>query len=103
PVRDFILQNKLSMIASLCSSGLIYVSIILPLLFKFGTEKTRILMLVLYGGAFALMPLFSKLLNLDTMNVVLSRLTPFVILFICICIYLISMVISSSIWEKKEY
>lgn len=103
PVRDMILNNRFILATSLITVALVYVGLILPILFKLGTEKSRYLMIVLYAGIFALVPAISNSLELTGVTYLIQRLNPLILLFISICLYLISLVISTSICAKKEY
>lgn len=102
-LRTTILQNSVVIIPSLCAVGFIYIAIILPILFKLGTEKARFIMLLLYALVFAIMPLAEKALDLSATTALISKINPLILLFISLCIYLISMVVSTSISERKEY
>lgn len=86
----------------LAIAGMAYISILLPLLFRFGTEKARIYMMLgvliplLAGG---LISVLSTSFSIQLNDAVLV----FGIVLLCLIVILVSMVLSIHIVEKKDY
>ncbi len=91
---------------------LLLTTVIIPLQLKYGAEKSRIAIFVIYGGIAALFILAMKLINSSNLNVnqavsKLDTLPPFLVLMaiaaVCAAVMVISYLISVRIMEKKEF
>ena len=95
------LLQQLAVVGAICGIGLVMISVLLPLIFKFGVEKSRILLilvclvptLVAIGAVRADIPMPSA-----QMLSFLIKLSPLAV----ILIYFLSYLISLSIYKKKE-
>ena len=94
-------ESILINLASL-SAGITVMSVIFPLLFKYGVEKGRILMMLVFFAPIAILMIVSKLgVPMPDEETIKSfiYLSP----FIAAVIFLISFYISLSIYKKKEF
>lgn len=95
------LLQQLAVVGAICGIGLVMISVLFPLIFKFGVEKSRILLilvclvptLVAIGAVRAGIPMPSA-----QMLSFLIKLSPLAV----ILIYFLSYLISLSIYKKKE-
>ncbi len=82
--------------------AVLFISVLLPLLFKFGVEKGRLLMFVIFFIPMAFVYIYKKTnLGLPSKETLtsLGYLSPLLLLII----FLISIAISIRIYEKKEF
>lgn len=80
-------------------------SFVLPVLFKFGVEKARMIMFVIFGAPTVLVVAFLKLVekyNIPMPNQTQVKFVLYVSPLIVLLIYLLSYSISVGIYEKKE-
>jgi len=95
-------KEVLMSVSALMSLGVIFTSFILPIIFKFGVEKGRLVVMVLFLAPSVLVMLISKL-NLRLPNEeAISRMFYFLPL-IAIAILLFSIYLSVLIYSKKEF
>lgn len=84
------------------SIGILMMSFILPIMFKFGVEKGRILMMIILFTPTAIIMLLSKVgvsnINEETLNMYINYLP-----IVAIVILILSVFISLSINRKKEF
>jgi ABC-2 type transport system permease protein len=97
-----------SLVASLAIGGvaLLFLSIILPIIFKFGVEKGRMLMMTIFFVPAILVMLISSLGIALPNKLMLEKLTiylPFVLPVMVIGVLLISIYISIGIYTRKEF
>lgn len=86
---------------TLCAVGILYISIILPILFKYGVEKSRLIVMMIFFTPFIIAILSSKLgINVSYKQIL--NTSYFTFLLISIVIFIISTLISLSIYKKKE-
>ena len=98
------MELKAAMIIILVVNGIaiLFLSILLPLLFKFGVEKGRLLMFVIFFIPLAFVYIYKKI-NLGLPSKETFELLGYLSPVFLIIIVLISMVISIRIYEKKEF
>lgn len=78
--------------------SIIYVAVMLPIIFKFGTEKSRIIMLVLYMGAFFSLSVISEIF-LEVFTAV-----PMVgIVLGVVLVYIVSVSVGLKIYNNKAF
>ena len=99
PLSEGVLVNLATL-----SSGVLIVSVVFPILFKFGVEKGRILMMVVLFSPTALIVLLSKLdFKMPIVDEELIKLLLYISPAISLAIFAISIIISVSIYNKKEF
>ncbi len=99
--RNITAESLVTIAASL-SIGLIFMSINLPVNFKFGVEKSRFIILGLFGLPTVTIVILSKAnipLPSEEFLIKLIRFLP----FLAVALLIISILVSISIVEKKEY
>lgn len=102
---QFIEINMVEMSGIMLSIGLIYSAIILPCIFYFGTIKARYVLLLTYVLIFVL----ANNIKNSALNEAMYKVTSVfngslvMMLIVAVIISLISYMISSKIWEKKEF
>lgn len=97
------LSNNLIMSLSFLGLGILIMSLILPLLFKFGVEKGRILMmLIFFVPAIFIMLLPSLGVSLSEPNETLLKTITYVTPFALVLTLVISLLTSIRIYQKKE-
>lgn len=104
--------------AAIGTAALIFASIILPLIFRFGAERARIFTMVVAAVPFfilmtiqnikpakdfcsTLFTQFSSYLN-TPQGLVFLKLLPAIALILCACIYMISYAVSRAVYQKRE-
>lgn len=99
PLSEGVLVNLATL-----STGVLIVSVVFPILFKFGVEKGRILMMVVLFSPTALIVLLSKLdFKMPIVDEELIKLLLYISPAISLAIFAISIMISVSIYNKKEF
>ena len=83
------------------SIGMIMLSVILPIMFKFGVEKGRLYMMVAFFSPTILLATFASIIPNKPNEALLNSIV-YSIPFVAIVVLLISMYISVSIYQKKE-
>ncbi|MDL2234784.1 ABC-2 transporter permease [Christensenellaceae bacterium OttesenSCG-928-L17] len=97
-LSDFTLAVILPMFVLPMCMGLLMQAILLPLSFRFGTEKTRILMMIFAGGG-ATFLVSSNLLDMN-----LSFLSNSALLLLgSLVLYAVSIAVSLQIYKKKDF
>ncbi|WP_254306729.1 ABC-2 transporter permease [Clostridium sp. 001] len=99
----------LSVTGIILAMGFLFISFILPIVYKFGVEKSRIFIFVIFIIPFAVIMLgrskFAKLklspLAVQYMNIILQYL-PVIVLLITILIIVVSYSISVKIYSNKD-
>lgn len=97
-----ITTESLVIIASSLSIGTLFMSINIPINFKFGVEKSRFIILGLFGLPTVLLVILSKAnipLPSEDFFIKLLRFLP----FLAVALLIISLLVSITIVEKKEY
>ena len=89
---------------------MLFLSVILPFLFKFGAEKGRVVMFIMVGAITAIAFAITKVAPKANMGDLVAKLQQLslpvvmvIIVAIALCLLMVSMSISSSIIKKKEY
>lgn len=99
--RVHVTNEDLITILAVSAIGFILISIMLPLVYKFGVEKARLLLTAVFGIPFALV-LIAKSMNLpmpdDNSISLLLELSP----FIAAVFFIVSFCISDLIYRNKE-
>lgn len=96
-------ENILSSLAIL-SVGIIVISVIFPILFKFGVEKGRILMMIALFAPTGIIVLLSKLgLEIPAVNEEILKLLIYLSPVFALVLFAISVLISLSIYKNKEF
>lgn len=95
------------LIISICSlvTGLVYPAIILPLSYKFNSDKGRFLLMIIngsFGGIFAVFSINENVYNSFLGLVDIVKFLPFIALALVVILYIISWQISVKIYEKRE-
>ncbi|WP_333860550.1 ABC-2 transporter permease [Clostridium sp.] len=85
----------------LSTVGILYISIILPILFKYGVEKSRLIVLMVFFAPWIIVVLFLKL-NIDVPYKQIFNKPSLILPLISIVIFIISILISLNIYKKKE-
>lgn len=87
---------------ALFAAGVWFMSLTLPLVFKFGVEKGRTAMFILIALPTIVVVLFSKL-NLPMPSESFWNMLPIVIAVTSVLVLVLSVLISISIYQKKEF
>lgn len=96
-------ENILSNFAIL-SVGIILISVIFPILFKFGVEKGRILMMIVLFAPTGIIVLLSKMgFEIPTVNEEILKLLIYLSPVFALVLFAISVLISLSIYKNKEF
>lgn len=99
--KMYSIESILISLASL-SAGITVMSVIFPLLFKYGVEKGRILMMLVFFTPIAILMMVSKLgLSMPDEETIKSFI--FLSPIIALMLLLVSIYISLSIYRKKEF
>lgn len=97
---------QLQVLIVVLSFGFLYISVFLPVLFKFGSEKGRIVMLLFYAIPILVYMIISK--KIDLFEIIQSAenmtLLSFYVLLLVTTIVtnIISIIVSISVYEKKD-
>lgn len=95
------MENVMTCLATL-SIGMVIMSVIFPLIFKFGVEKGRIFMMIVLFAPTALILLLSKLeISMPDEKTIQSLL--YLSPIVAAVIFIASIYISMSIYNKKEF
>lgn len=85
-------------------AGIIFLSIMFPLLFKFGTEKSRLISMSVMMLPTIIFMIVAQMGYLDHLNIkMLMKWLPYSFLVVSIFCLAISYKVSLNIFEKKEY
>ncbi|MDD4438528.1 MAG: ABC-2 transporter permease [Tissierellia bacterium] len=96
-----LMENVMTCLATL-SIGMVIMSVIFPLIFKFGVEKGRIFMMIVLFAPTALILLLSKLeISMPDEETIKSLL--YLSPIVAAVIFIASIYISMSIYNKKEF
>lgn len=96
-------ENILSSFAIL-SAGIIIISVIFPILFKFGVEKGRILMMIVLFAPTGIIVILSKLgLEMPSFDAEILKLIIYLSPVFALVLFSISVLISLSIYKNKEF
>lgn len=96
-----LMENVMTCLATL-SIGMVIMSVIFPLIFKFGVEKGRIFMMIVLFAPTALILLLSKLeISMPDEKTIQSLL--YLSPIVAAVIFIASIYISMSIYNKKEF
>ena len=76
---------------------LMFISVALPVIFKYGSGKGRLIFLICFAAIFA--AFYFELFNADS----IMRLHPAAIIIFTAAIFVLSVIISCRIYEKKEF
>ena len=96
-----LVENVMTCLATL-SVGIVIMSVIFPLIFKFGVEKGRIFMMIVLFAPTALILLLSKLeISMPDEETIQSLL--YLSPIVAAVIFIASIYISMSIYKKKEF
>ncbi len=95
-------KEVLMSVSALMSLGVIFTSFILPVIFKFGVEKGRLVVMILFLAPSVLVMLISKLnLRLPSEDAISQMF--YLLPVIAVAILLFSVYISVRIYSKKEF
>lgn len=100
--REMELKPAMMIVLAVNGIAVLFLSILLPLLFKFGVEKGRLLMFVIFFIPMAFVYIYKKI-NLGLPSKETFELLGYLSPVFLIIIVLISIVISIRIYEKKEF
>lgn len=97
------LEFLLTLLGSAAAS-LLLVSILLPLLYRFGPQTARILMMVIFMGTFLLAGLFFKNASLPTLLTSVQTVTAIVLgaLAFSVVLFVLSYLLSCKFMEQKD-
>ena len=102
PVEGFGLEEHLIATIGILSVAILFVSLLLPLVFKFGVEKSRLFLIAIFAAPTAAI-LVMKQLGLPTPSesdlTAILKLAP----LICLALFVLSYFISLKIYSKKEF
>lgn len=99
---NFVLSEFLLIMALALAVGFFAPSIVLPLIFWFGSEKGRFINIIVVVVAISLINVFMDMGNDFTMILSAEQMV-FAVIGIAVLVYCISCAISTAIFEKKEY
>lgn len=102
---DFSLGECLMLMLCAIIAGLVYPAIILPLSYKFNSEKGRFLLMIINGLCGGIMAVFStseNAFNFLAKLVNISEFLTFIALALIVIMYIISWQISVKIYEKRD-
>lgn len=95
--NGFDARSYLSIVAMMLLVSFVNTSVILPIYFKFGTEKARIIYMVGVGATTGITMGVSVGMSDD-----LTAINPFVWVMISLALYGLSWIVSINLYEKKE-
>lgn len=101
PVQDFGLKEHLLSILILICIAMLFILILLPFIFRFGVEKSRLIMFAVFAAPTAAVVVFGKTgASLPSEATLLSfaKVLPLLI----VLLYLLSFYLSERIFSKKE-
>lgn len=96
-------KNILITIGGVVAICILYQSIFLPIIFKFGTEKGRIIFFIGCAVPYVLIYLINKTNLLKAPSQDLIDLLPVIVVIGTVVISILSMLISNKIYNKKEF
>lgn len=101
-----LLFTKLNLLINVgtLSVGILIISVVFPLLFKFGVEKGRILMMMVLFAPTGIILVMSKLgIKVPTVDAELIKLLVYISPLVALVLFAISILISLAIYKKKEF
>lgn len=100
------LESTLSSIGGSLVAIIVLISILYPVLFKYGSEKGRIGLFIIWFGIFAIIALLSKVVNINISDDLITFLYTYgLVIFglLSIASIIISYIISNKIYKNKEF
>ena len=98
-----LMENILINVGTL-SVGILIISVVFPLLFKFGVEKGRILMMMVLFAPTGIILIMSKLgIDIPTVNEEIIKLIVYLSPLFALALFTLSILISLFIYNKKEF
>lgn len=101
-----LIGEDISFIVGILLAMIFMMSILFPVLFKYGAEKGRIAMILVGLSIFAVVILFTKVIKVDLLSSIPNFIDKyFIIIFIVVCILMltISYNVSKKIYLKREF
>lgn len=101
PVEGFGLKEHLFSLAGISAIGIVFFSLLLPLVFKFGVEKSRLFLIAIFAAPTAVVITFGQLgIKLPSADFLaaLLKLLPFA----AVLLFLMSFLLSCRIYGSKE-
>lgn len=95
-------QEALTVSLGTAGAGIVMISILFPLLFKFGSEKGRLILMLILFFPVILMLLLEKL-GFKEPNGDWIQWLPYIAPVIIIVLFIISILVSLNIYNKKEF
>lgn len=95
--------NVLNLVPAIIAIGLIYTSVILPIVIKFGALKTRYIMFILYFVSFACVEVLKEMAVAGLGINVINKSSSMVILLGSIGIYFLSYCIARNMYINKDF
>lgn len=101
PIEDFGLTDHLVSIAGIVTVVIIFFSLLLPLIFKFGVEKSRMLLIAIFAAPTAVVISLDQLgIPLPSDEIILSVLK--ILPILVAVLYFLSYLLSVKIYSSKE-
>ena len=96
PIKEVLFEST-----TLCAVGVLYISLTLPILFKYGVEKSRLIVTIVLFTPAVIIILFSKF-SVNMPDKQILNILSFILPMISIVIFIISILISLNIYKRKE-
>ena len=102
-MRETVSAELFSQLILICAIGIILMSVNMPLMFKMGVEKARLLFIISVGFVIAAVSFSQRVYeSAEVSNVEIASIS-LPLFFAAVAVSLVSMVISVSIYKRKEH
>ncbi len=102
-MRETVSAELFSQLIQICAIGIILMSVNMPLMFKMGVEKARLLFIISVGFVIAAVSFSQRVYeSAEVSNVEIGSIS-LPLFFAAVAVSLVSMVISVSIYKRKEH
>ena len=102
-MRETVSAELFSQLILICAIGIILMSVNMPLMFKMGVEKARLLFIISVGFVIAAVSFSQRVYeSAEVSNVEIGSIS-LPLFFAAVAVSLVSMVISVSIYKRKEH
>ena len=103
---DLLIEESFGVCIGALFAMIFMMSILFPILFKYGAEKGRIAMISIGLGIFGLVMLVSKVIQLEipkNLIIIFDLYSPIIIIVSSILMIAVSYIVSKKIYLKKEF
>ena len=102
-MRETVSAELFSQLIQICAIGIILMSVNMPLMFKMGVEKARLLFIISVGFVIAAVSFSQRVYESAEVSSVEIGSISLPLFFAAVAVSLVSMVISVSIYKRKEH